>query len=75
MLIGADLLSPATMLFNKPTRHLSTQINTDPINIDNDDLHHEALGACQRKRKKGKDTQKDPSIFIRGVVHWEYRGP
>ena len=36
----------------------------DLININNDDIHYEALEAHQRKYDKAKDTQKDPSIFI-----------
>ena len=39
-------------------------MSRDPINIDNDDLHCNALKARQTKNDKGKDTQKDPSIFI-----------
>ena len=30
----------------------------DPINVDNGDLHHEALEAYQMKNDKGKETQK-----------------
>ena len=37
-------------------RGLLPQMNCDPINVDNDYLHHEALEACQRKNNKGKDT-------------------
>ena len=78
MLIGAGLLSLAVMLFNRLIRGLLPQMSRDPINVDNDDLHHEALKDCQRKNYKGKDTQKDLRIFIKGAtvaVQQEDRGP
>ena len=57
-------------------RGLLLQMNRDPINVVNDDLHCEVLEACQRKNYMGKDTPKDP-IFITGArvaVKWEDRG-
>ena len=62
-MIGARLPSPAMMLFNRLIRGLLPQMNRDPINVDNDDLHREALEALQRKNK-GKDTRKFHPIFI-----------
>ena len=43
------------------------QMSRNPINVDNDDLHCEALEAHQRKNDKGKDAQKDP-ISIAGAT-------
>ena len=68
MLIEAGLLSPAMMLSNRPISGLLPSMNRDPINIDIDDLHHMALEANERKNDKGKDTLKDPPIFIRGAT-------
>ena len=45
--IGTGLPSPATMLFNRPIRTLLPQMNREPININADDEHCEALKACQ----------------------------
>ena len=39
-------------------------MNTDFINVNNDNMNYEALKAYQRKCDKGKDTQKDLSVFI-----------
>ena len=36
----------------------------DPININNGDMHYEVLEIHQRKYDKGKDTQRNPSVFI-----------
>ena len=50
-----SLPSTAVMLFNRPIRGLQLQMNRDPINFSNDDVHYEALEAHQRKYDKGKD--------------------
>ena len=63
VLKGAGLASPPTMLFNGLIRGLLHQMNRDPINLDNGDLHHEALKAHRGKSYKGKDTEKNP-IFV-----------
>ena len=52
----AGLLSPATMLFSRLIRGLLPPMNRDPINVNKDDLHNEALEVCQRKNDKSKDT-------------------
>ena len=75
--IGAGFLSLETMLFNRPIRGLLTQMGRDPIHVDNDDVHIEALEAHQRKNGKGKYTHKD-TIFIKGAtvaVQYEDRRP
>ena len=54
MSIGVGLLSPAMMLFNRPIRVLLSQMNRNPINVDNDDLRHKALEAHQRKMIRAK---------------------
>ena len=51
-------------------------MNRDPINLDNDDLHHEVLETCHGKNDKGKGSQKDAPNFITGAivtVPWEDR--
>ena len=52
-------------------------MNRDPINVNNNDLQCEALETQQKKNDKGKDTQKDPPIFISGTavaIQWEVGG-
>ena len=47
------------------------------MNIDNYDLDHKAFEANERKNDKGKNTEKDPTIFITGAtvaVQWEDGG-
>ena len=56
------------MPFNRLIRDLLPHVIKDPININNDNLHHKALEAYQRKNDKGKDTQKDHPIFITGAT-------
>ena len=46
------------MLFNRLIRGLLPQMNEDSINVDNDDLHHEALEAHQRKDIRAKILEK-----------------
>ena len=43
-------------------------MSRDLINVNDNNLHHKALEAHQRKNDKGKDTQKDPAIFITGTT-------
>ena len=66
--MGLGLLSPATLVFDRLIRSLLPQMNIDPNNIKNDNMHYEALEAWQRKYDKGKDTQKDPSVSIAGAT-------
>ena len=49
MLLGPVLPSPATLLFNCPTRGIMPIMNRAPISIDNDNEHHKAL--VKRKTK------------------------
>ena len=58
ILIGAGVLSVAMMLFNRPISSLLCQMNRDPINVDNDDLHCKTLEAHQRKLIKVKTLKK-----------------
>ena len=64
MPIGAGHLTLAMMLFNRLIRGLLLQMNRDPINVDSDGLHCEALEAHERKDDKDKDTQMDPPILL-----------
>ena len=41
--MGAGLPSPATLLNNRPLRALLPEMNWEPININADDEHYEAL--------------------------------
>ena len=50
MLLGPGLPSPATLLFNCPTRGIMPIINTVLISIDNDDEHHKAFIVRQTKK-------------------------
>ena len=36
------------MLFSRPVRGLLPQMNREPINVNNDNLHYEALEVCQK---------------------------
>ena len=64
ILIGVGLPSPTMMLFNRLISGLFPQMNTNPIHVNNTDLHFEALDIHQRKYDEGKNTWKDPSVFI-----------
>ena len=52
------------MLFNRP----AASNDYRPHQCKYDDIQHEALEAYQRKYKKEKYTQKDPSVFITGAT-------
>ena len=49
MLIGPELPSPGTLLFNHPTRSIMPIINRASISIANDDEHFKALVERQTK--------------------------
>ena len=49
MLTVAGLPGLAMMLFNRPIRGLLLQMNRDPLNLDNDHLHDEALDMPKEK--------------------------
>ena len=68
MLMGAGLPGLAMILFNRLIKGLLLQMKNDPIYANNDDLHHKALDAYQRKNDKGKDTQKDSLNIISGAM-------
>ena len=73
---GTGLPSLTMMLFNRLIGGLLPQMGSDPLNVEKDDIHHEALEVCQRKKDKGTDTQKDPPIFITGatIIVWQENG-
>ena len=62
-LVGAGLLSPATILFNRPIRALLLQNGREPIYINNDDEYYKALKSRQEAYTHNNDTCKD-SIFF-----------
>ena len=57
--LGAELPSPATLSFNRPIRALLPQRGKEPININADREHYDALRTCQDKNTKGSSTCKD----------------
>ena len=76
--IGPGLPVPATLFFNQPIRALLPQINREPININTEGEHYEALKAHQDKYLKGSDTHKDSLSFPIGstvTLQWEDGGP
>ena len=56
MPLGPGLSSPATLLFNHPTRGIMPILNRLPIGIDNDDEHHKALVQRQTNNDRDHDT-------------------
>ena len=74
MPIDEGLPSPAILLFKRPIKSLLPQMNREPININNDDIHYEVLKAHHNKYVKNNDTHKDPLSFPTGsteAVHCE----
>ena len=63
MLLVQGLPSPATLLFNHPTRGIMPLINIPPISIDNDDEHHKALLERQTKNDKKYDTSRNYTLL------------
>ena len=51
MLLKPGLPSPTTPLFNCPKRSIMPKINRVPINIDNDDEHHNHKALLKRQTK------------------------
>ena len=49
---------PFDVAIHQARKGLLPQMNRDPINVNNNNVHYEALGAHQRKYNIGKDTQK-----------------
>ena len=52
-------------VFQKAIQGLLPQMDRDPITINTNDIHYEALQACQIKYYKGRDT----AVFIAGSYH------
>ena len=61
--ISSGLPSPVTLLFNRTIGGLLTQMNKDPMIINNDEHQYEALKAHQDKYIKENDTSKDSLSF------------
>ena len=47
MPLGAGLPTPVMMFFNRPRRGLLLQMNKEPININNEDIHYGVLESHQ----------------------------
>ena len=56
--LGQGLPSPAMLLFNCPVRDIMPVMDRPPINVDNDDKHHQTLMHRQGKNDQGNDTSK-----------------
>ena len=56
--IGVGLLSPGMMLYNRPIRDLLPQMNRHPIDINNDDMHYEALRCTKENMIRVKILKK-----------------
>ena len=54
--LGQGLPSPETLLFNHPVCSIMPLIDKKPINIDNDDKHHENITHKQGKNNQNNDT-------------------
>ena len=63
-LIGAGIPSPALLLFSRPMRALLPLIEREPININKDDKHYEALKSRQETYFKNNDTHKDSTFSL-----------
>ena len=48
--LGLGLPSPAVLLFNCPVRGIMPVVDRPPINVDNDDEHHQTLMHSQGKK-------------------------
>ena len=67
--LGQGLPSPATLLFNYPVCGIMPLMDRKPINIDNDDEHHNNLMHRQGKNDQNIDTSKIfMSILIGPIV-------
>ena len=56
------------MLFNTPIRALLPQIRREPIHVNSDDEHCEALKSWQEAYLKNNDTWKDSPLFSSGFT-------
>ena len=72
--VGAVLASPDTILFNRPAQCLLPQISRALINIDNNNVHFEALWVCQIKYSKNSDTPKKSCLLCRVYSSCPVRG-
>ena len=73
MPLGPGLPSPATLLFNHPTRGIMPIINRISISIDNDDKHHKAIVTRQTKNDKKYYTARNYSILPIGSTVAVYK--
>ena len=55
-LLGPELPSPATLLFDHPIRGIMPIVNRSLIHIDNDDEHHKALVQSQTNNDRDHYT-------------------
>ena len=56
--MGQGIPSCAMLLFNCPVRGIMPVMDRPPINVDNDDEHHQTLMHRQGKNDQGSDTSK-----------------
>ena len=61
MPLGPGLPSPATLLFNFPTRGIMPLVNRLPISLNNDDEHYQALVKRQ--------TKMIPIMMLPEIIH------
>ena len=77
MPVGPGLLSPATLLFNRPMRGLVPSTSRMLINIDYDEDNYHKLKAEQNEASKNNDTFNKYTLFPIGsteAVQWEDGG-
>ena len=56
--LGQGLPSPVMLIFNCPVRGITPVMDSPPINIDNDDRHHQTVMHRQGKNDQDSDTSK-----------------
>ena len=69
--LGQGLPRPATLLFNCPVCGIMPVMDREPINVDNDDEHHNILMHRQGKNDQNNDTSK---IFMSYPHRVNYSG-
>ena len=77
-LLGPELPSPATLLFNHPIRGIMPIIRRPPVGVNNDEEHHEILENSQTKDDKNQGTPRNYVSFPKGstvAVQCEDGGP
>ena len=68
MLLGPGLPSPATLLFNCPTRSIMPIVNSILISTDNDDEYHKVLVKNKKNDKKYDIARNYTLLPIRSTV-------